>query len=438
MAKAERLLRRTRSVCPVCLAPLEAELVDRGDAVYLCKTCPEHGSFAVPVWRNRLDFLAWRAGAQPLGDSGGLGCPANCGLCAEHEQATCCALLEVTSRCNLRCPFCFARGGETAQEPDLDTLKHAVDRIMADCGRPLLQLSGGEPTLRDDLPVLVRYAKEAGAPYVQINTNGIRLADDRDYVRQLAEAGLSIVFLQFDGVDDAVYTELRGRPLLETKTRAIANCADFHIGVTLVPTLVRGINTAQLGSIVRFGASRSPAVRGVHFQPVSYFGRYPAAPDDGERYTLDELIAGLCAQLALPEAAFLPSRCDHPICGFHASFLANPDGGLVPFGAQRPDPCARTTAAQNREYIARRWSRQDVPADLPAKPAYIECGRSDEIPDMAAFLRRVRTGGFTLTAMAFQDAMNLDIERLRRCSLHVYSGGKIKPFCAHYLTAVAL
>jgi uncharacterized radical SAM superfamily Fe-S cluster-containing enzyme len=55
--------------------------------------------------------------------------------------------------------------------------------------------------------------------------------------------------------------------------------------------------------------------------------------------------------------------------------------------------------------------------------------------DMDAFLGRIKSHGFTITAMAFQDAYTLDSERLRRCSLHVYRDGRVIPFCARYLTA---
>lgn len=234
------LIRRTRSLCPVCLKPLEAELRQRRETgeVFLTKTCPAHGAFTVPVWRGRIDFAAWTAGAKPLGPGEGLHCPSNCGICPEHGRATCCALLEVTRRCNLYCRYCFAHGGETDAEPSLEQLKAAVDGILRQCGNPLLQLSGGEPSLRDDLPELAAYARERGCPAVQINTNGLRLASDPDYVRRLAEAGLDIVFLQFDGVTDEVYRTLRGRELLDIKLRAIENCGRERIGVTLVLSLI--------------------------------------------------------------------------------------------------------------------------------------------------------------------------------------------------------
>ncbi len=113
-----------------------------------------------------------------------------------------------------------------------------------------MQLSGGEPTLRDDLPELTHFAKEAGCSYVQLNTNVLRLAREPDYARRLADAGLDIVFLQFDSTRDDIYETLRGEKLLETKLEAIRVCGENRLGVTLVPTVVRGVNDDNLGEII--------------------------------------------------------------------------------------------------------------------------------------------------------------------------------------------
>ena len=424
---AGEIIRETRSVCPVCLRNLPAVLRREADgSVNLEKRCPAHGSFSVPVWRGRLDFDAWTGAAEALPRGRGEACPGNCGLCPEHETESCCVLLEVTKRCDLRCRFCFARGGGGEADPPAEELKAAIRHIAKNCGKPLLQFSGGEPTLRDDLPELVRYAKEAGCAYTQVNTNGLRLARDPAYVRALGEAGLDIVFLQFDGTREEIYETLRGKPLLREKLEAIRACGERCIGVTLVPTVVKGVNDGELGAITALAASLAPAVRAVHFQPVSYFGRYPGIPAGEERCTLDELMAGLAEQAGIPPESFLPSRCDHPLCGFHAGFLIEPGGGLKPLSGITRTPGGRSSARLNREYLARHWQRG---ADAPPPPSDL----SGEM-DFDTFLYRVRSQSLTLSAMAFQDAMNLNVERLHRCSLHVYDAGRIVPFCAKYLT----
>lgn len=421
-------IRETRSVCPICLKNLPADLVEKEDGrIFLTRTCPDHGSFSVPIWQGKLDFNRWLLGTGPLMDGIGTGCPENCGICAEHEVGSCCTLLEVTERCNLHCRFCFADGGKPVEDPSPEEMKAAVKDLAEKCGGPLIQFSGGEPTLREDLPELVRYAKEVGCSYVQINTNGIRLAEDPDYARALAEAGLDIVFLQFDGTRNEIFELLRGKPLLETKMKAIQVCSDLHVGVTLVPTVVKGVNTDNLGELVKLAADLAPGVRGVHFQPVSYFGRIPNAPEEDDRYTLDQLMTDISDQAGIPVESFMPSRCDHPLCGFHANYMIRGDGSLKPLTSITHSSSKRGCATDNREYVARHWSR-------PEEEQKPEGNLSDEM-DFDTFLYYLRHKSIALSSMAFQDAMNLNIERLHSCTLHVYDQGTIKPFCAKYLTA---
>jgi len=446
-----KVIRDTFSVCPICLERVPARRVRTGDEVRLEKTCPVHGDFSVVVWRGKVDHDEWLGGAPAIAPGENEACPTACGLCGEHLQDTCCILLEVTSRCNLSCRFCFAGGGD-AHDPTTDPppgrIREWLSRVVRP-GKSLVHLSGGEPTLRDDLPQLVAICKELGCKYVQVNTNGIRLARDEGYVKALAEAGLSFVFMQFDGTEDGIYEALRGRPLLATKKRAISNCALQNIGITLVPTLVPGVNTQNIGDILRYAVKSSPAVRGVHFQPVSFFGRIPAAPRDEDRFTLDELLLEIEEQagelIGLENLA--PSQCNHPFCGFHGDFVVMPSR-LVPLtrrGATAPAGgafagaasgsngccCGSVQADRNREFIGRRWTR---PRPDGAGHAAC-CGTGTDLGDMEYFLRRVKSHGFTVTAMAFQDAGNLDLERLRRCSLHVCDAGRLIPFCSYYLSA---
>ena len=422
-------IRRTRSVCPACLKNIPAVLQrDDSGRIDLEKTCPEHGFFSVPIWQGLVDFDRWTQGSVPLSPERGLLCPADCGLCPEHENGSCCVLLEVTARCNLHCKFCFADGERFGTDPDLDEMKSGIRDIVRQCGSPLLQLSGGEPTLRDDLPELVRFAKEAGCSYVQVNTNGIRLAEDHLYAKELADAGLDIVFLQFDGTRDEIYQALRGKALLQTKLDAIHTCSEVRVGVTLVPTVVKGVNDKDLGEIVSFACDYLPTVRGIHFQPASYFGRIPYIPKSDDRYTLDRLMADLSEQAGVSPGSFMPSRCDHPLCGFHSSFLITPHGRLKPVSSIRHTASSNCSAKDNREYVARHWRRYPDEGEPRAE--------FEEEMDFDTFLYHMKHHSLTLSAMAFQDAMNLNIERLHRCSLHVYDKGKVKPFCAKYLTPI--
>ncbi|MBP3210920.1 MAG: hypothetical protein J6M64_13595, partial [Oscillospiraceae bacterium] len=143
----------------------------------------------------------------------------------------------------------------------------------------------------------------------------------------------------------------------------------------------------------------------------------------------DRLMADISEQAGIPVESFMPSRCDHPLCGFHAGFLINADGSLKPLSSITHSASSRGCERDNREYVARHWRRP------PEEP--VPAGAFSEEMDFDTFLYRLRHQSLTLSAMAFQDAMNLNIERLHRCSLHVYDNGKIKPFCARYLTPLA-
>ena len=427
------LLRKTYSVCPVCLKRIPAVHVARGSEVHMVKTCPEHGEFSAVLWRGLRDLEEWR-GEQPTIEEGeNERCPHACGLCPEHRQGTCCTVLEVTKRCTLRCTFCFAEGGSGEDVP-FETVRDRL-RALAVPGKTLVQLSGGEPAVRDDLPEVVAAAKEAGCKYVQLNTNALRLATDEEYVQRLADAGLSFVFMQFDGTNDAIYRTLRGRDMFDIKRRAIEHCSRHNLGVTLVSTIVPRVNTHEIGEIIRFAVSQSPTVRGVHFQPVSYFGRMPSRPSDDDRFTLDELLSAIEEQAGdlAPRNTLLPSRCNHPLCGFHADYVVTSSGKLHALHkAENSCCCSPITADQNRAFLGTKWQRPDEDSSINTEQTNT-CGPVD-LTTFDGFLKFARRYSFTLTAMAFQDAWNLDLERLRRCSLHVFDDGRFVPFCSYYLT----
>ena len=462
----------TGSVCPVCLATISAERCAEGDTVYLKKTCPEHGTTSTPVWRGLESYLRWgnapRAFSQPpvCATEVKRGCPYDCGLCPDHRQQSCCVLLEVTSRCDLACPVCYAsasRQGADASQAEiggwLDTL------AVSSGGRVHIQLSGGEPTVRDDLPEIVTLIRARGFEFVQLNTNGVRIAREPDYLAALAKAGLDCVFLQFDGIGDEVYQRLRGAKLMRLKTQAIRNCGQAGIGVVLTPTLVPGVNVDQIGAIVDFATAETPAVRAVHFQPVSYFGRCLKPPENASRITLPEVMEALIAHSGgtIQHGDFHPGSAENPYCSFSGRFVIGEDGRLRATG-EEPRSCCGVPAGE--EGSASRGVLDNAESEgccgaLAEKESTANCGparpsaevarerryvagqwtRPDRrIPDIAGldafdtFLaEQSRTLG--LSGMAFQDAWTLDTERLRQCHIHVVAPDRrIIPFCAYNLT----
>jgi uncharacterized radical SAM superfamily Fe-S cluster-containing enzyme len=349
-------------------------------------------------------------------------------------------LIEVTSLCNLRCAFCFADSGATGRRnPDLSEIRVRYETLLANGYQCNIQLSGGEPTIRDDLPEIVALGRSIGFEFIQLNTNGLRLASDPEYLERLKEAGLSSVFLQFDGIENKIHRVLRGGNLADRKLQAIDNCREMELGIVLVPTLVSEVNLHQVGEIISFALENMPTIRGVHFQPVTYAGRYPQIPADENRLTLPDVMRAIDLQTRglISIDSFQPPGCENAHCSFHGSFVVMPDGQVKALTNRREEPCscksekAEVGAARTRQCVAEQWSASDIlPSGSPHD--HISMGQWDVL------LERARTHRLSISAMAFQDAWNLDLERLRDCCIHVATGdGRIVPFCAYNLTGAA-
>ena len=163
VSKVECKIRDTQSICPICLEIVDATVVRKGDDVYLAKKCEEHGIFETVIWRGMPDYEAWVRPKSPAYPKVpytkvSKGCPHDCGLCSEHRQHTCTVLIEVTSRCNLNCEFCFADAHGNEPDPDVETIEMWYRRIIEAGGPYNLQISGGEPTMREDLHKIISMA----------------------------------------------------------------------------------------------------------------------------------------------------------------------------------------------------------------------------------------------------------------------------------------
>lgn len=429
---------KTQSICPECFRPLPARRVysSASQEVCLVRVCPEHGSFSSVIWRGAPDFLEWTRPKTPSPPPVSQtlvskGCPFDCGLCPAHGQHTCTALLEITSRCDLGCPVCFADSTAHGLDPGFDRIKKYLEHIRKSAGACSLQISGGEPTMRRDLPDIISFASDLKFSLVQLNTNGLRLGEDPEYARTLKECGLESVFLQFDTLQDRASTLLRGRPLTRLKKQAVQNLARAGLGIVLVPTLVPGINCQELGDLLEFALSHHPAVRGIHFQPVSYFGRYPEAPDDRKRLTLPEIMQGLEKQTQglVCAAHFKPPGCEHALCSFHAAYLVTSKDQITRTGSAccpaGPEDAA-SGAEKSIRFTSRHWRNPEN-----TTPEY-----GDTPDDLDLFLARSREQTFTVSGMAFQDAWTLDLDRLQGCCIHVLApDGRLIPFCAYNLTS---
>lgn len=447
----ELIYSETESVCPECLKRITAQKSIVGDRVYLVKECPDHGEFRALIWKGEPGFAKWTNHRSPSTPERcatvvDKGCPYDCGLCPDHRQQTCCVLLEITQRCNLNCPVCFASSGcDSVSDPSLQEIEGWYRMLMESGGPYNIQLSGGEPTMRDDLPEIIALGRSMGFEFIQLNTNGLLLAQDSGYVKRLAGAGLNCVFLQFDGTDDSIFREIRGRDLLDEKIKAIEHCKAYGIGVVLVPTIVPDVNTEELGEIIRFAAAHMPTVRGVHFQPISYFGRYPGNPPI-DRITIPEMLSAIEKQTngAMTAASFVPPGGEHARCSFHGNFILMPEGNFMPSTSKSGKSCCSpSTAAEGsrnaRRFVAKQWSSPGCCSTkdkaVPVKELQKPVPLAPDTASLDSFLERAGTYTLAISGMLFQDAWTLDLERLKDCLIHVVSrNGKLIPFCAYNLT----
>lgn len=427
------IIRDTQSICPVCLKTVAANVIKKGTNLYLTKECEEHGNFETVIWRGEPSYETWirpKTPAYPKAPFTAVskGCPHDCGLCSEHRQHTCTVLIEVTSRCNLNCEFCFADANGSEPDPKLETIEMWYERIIEAGGPYNLQISGGEPTVREDLHEIISMASNKGFNFVQINTNGIKLTD-YNYFKKLKEAGLKSIFLQFDDLNGSEIEKLRGRNIIEEKLKVIENSAKLGIGVILVCTVVPNINDKSLWKLIEFGLENAPTVRGVHFQPVSYFGRIPKIPEDADRITMPEVMSSIVEQSnnKIKLSDFGPSGCENARCSFHANY-AYVDNKLIAV-SKKNNCCGVEDGKEGShkavKFVERNWSGVKMNKYTPKKNSFEELAQ------------KIKNGFFSISGMAFQDAWNLDIERLKDCCIHVVSKeGNLIPFCAYNITAV--
>ena len=450
------------SLCPVCFQSLLAHKTIKHGDVYIEKACAEHGYFESLVWHGAKHYIDFGKNAEhaprnleaPAVDAL---CPGSCGLCNEHEGDACIAVIEITQRCDLACPVCFASAGQpgtgqtACEDVSFELVCHMIDAAVARPVVPAVQLSGGEPSLHPDILRIVAYAKSAGVTNLMLNTNGLRLAQSAEFASTLKDAGLDVVYLQFDSTDDACIEQLRGRALLAEKKQAIANCAQSGLAVVLVPTLVEGINADQVESLIDFASANMPTVKGVHFQPATFFGRFDVEMNDPQkRVTLSDVIFQIEDYLHVGhdvmKSPILPRKKFDAHCSFSATFLKADDGTLVPVGGQGEteaccadagiDPFAKETV----DYLGTHW-RADVLSDVAASSGSSCCvdGFANESTSEAAddsLGQHLLDRTLTLSGMHFQDAETFDINRVKGCCVFVIDQqGRSVPLCVYYLTS---
>ncbi len=436
----------TRSLCPSCRRLVDAKIIVRDGRVYFRKRCLEHGVFddficSDVAYYDRHEFDQPARVPRAFGTHPERGCPYDCGLCTEHEQHTCIALVEVTSNCNLKCPMCFAESGPGGQHIDFAAYRRMVDRYVALEGvADVLQISGGEPTLHPEIVRMVRYAYEQPIQAVMINTNGIRLAHDPALVDALAPMRDRLeIYLQFDGLEERTYTGLRGEALLDVKLAAVEALRQHDLRATLVCTVDHNTNLHEVGRVLRFGLER-PGVRGVSYQLATYCGRHLDPGDLERRVTMPDLVRALVQQCdgLVAESDFYPLPCAHPNCHL-LCYLYRGGNPVVPINRiidvrKHLDLVANSmiyTPARARQIVARYLEDAGGCGCGPNG-----CGPADPSldPFVVKALAEKLTGAdvFRIVVTAFLDAHTFDVRRVMKCCLaHVLPSGHVVPFCAY-------
>jgi molybdenum cofactor biosynthesis enzyme MoaA len=212
---------------------------------------------------------------------------------APEESPYSSIIIDVTHRCNMACRNCYLPNRVI---PDLDA--RWLSGIFARLPRgTFVRLVGAEPTLREDLPDLIRDVRAHGHVPV-IVTNGLKLAD-RAYVRILKEAGVRVISLSLNGVfDDDLYEAIDQMRCAARKRAAFENLRAERIYSVASMILVRGVNEHALPELIA-AARRSPNVRELHVRSIGAMGRHM----EDVSFTLDELFAEFVAAAGLDASA---------------------------------------------------------------------------------------------------------------------------------------
>lgn len=274
----------TISLCPTCLCRIGAKIIIEEDRVFMTKRCPDHGFFKtliatdVDYYKNIRNYN--KASETPLKFEKEVhyGCPYDCGLCIDHEQHSCLSIIEVTDRCNLTCPTCYAMSSpHYGRHRSLAEIEQMFDKVVESEGEPdVVQISGGEPTIHPEFFKILDIAKTKPIKHLMLNTNGIRIANDPGFAEQLATYAPEFeIYLQFDSFRPTVLEKFRGKDLTAIRKTAIEKLNALNLSTTLVVVLEKGTNDDEIGAILEFALNQQ-CVRGVTFQPVEIAGRNDA------------------------------------------------------------------------------------------------------------------------------------------------------------------
>jgi hypothetical protein len=443
----------TNSLCSKCLTKVEAKIIFQDEGVYLVKHCPTHGreealiADDIDYYRQTQAFI--KPGDLPLRFNTPIkyGCPYDCGLCPDHEQHSCLTLVELTDRCNLTCPICYANSG--AEEIDshhqprrhrsLTEIERMLDAIVTNEGEPqVVQLSGGEPTLHPDFFAVMDLVKARPIKHLMINTNGLKIAQDRAFGDRLSQYQPGIeIYLQFDSFESAALKELRGADLRAIREQAIARLNELNLSTTLVSTLKKGSNDREIGKIIDF-ALQQRCVRGVSFQPIQAAGRLDGFDPKRDRYTLTAVRRAILEQSSYFQPHdILPVPC-HPDA-LAMAYALKLQGRVIPltglfdpptFVDLVPNSILYEQHPELKQQIFELFSTSHSPSSATASLKQLLCC----LPAIAVPDGLTYENIFRVTIVQFMDAYNFDVRSIKRSCIHiVHPDGRIIPFDTYNL-----
>jgi tetraether lipid synthase len=452
----------TKSICPVCKVVVDAQVNIRDQKVYLRKRCREHGPFEAVVYGDAQMYLDSarfnKPGTIPLTFQTEVrdGCPSDCGLCPEHKQHACLGIIEVNTGCNLDCPICFADSGHHSDgyTITLDQCAAMLDAFVAAEGEAeVVMFSGGEPTIHKHILDFIDLAQARPIKAVNLNTNGLRLASDKTFVAALGERnrpGRAVnIYLQFDGFAERTHREIRGRDLRTVKQRALDNCADVGLTVTLVAAVEKDLNDHEVGDIIEFGLAH-PAVRSVAFQPVTHSGRHIEF-DPLTRLTNSDIIHAIAAQRPgwFQTSDFFPVPCCFPTCRSITYLLTEgtpgqPDFGIVPiprllnvedyldYVSNRVVPDYAVREALEKLWSASAFMGTDTTEQrLAQAAAALDCADACGV-NLPEAIANLTDRAFMIVIQDFQDPYTLNVRQLMKCCVEeITPDGRLIPFCAY-------
>ncbi len=432
----------TSSICSTCYRQIEAKILIKDNSVFMDKWCPAHGNERV-LMSDDADYyrscreIYVKPPEMPriFNTKMRYGCPYDCGLCPDHMQHSCLTVLEITDYCNLECPICYAASGPArVRHRPLALVERMLDAIVANEGEPdVVQISGGEPTLHPDLFAILDAAKRRPIRHVMINTNGVRLAQDRGFAERLAgyKPGIEI-YLQFDSFRADALKALRGADLTRIRADALAHLNACNISTTLVVTLKKGLNDDEIGEIIRFGLAQ-PCVRGVTLQPIQAAGRVNGYDPKLNRLTVSEIRRRIAEQsqvFTLADIIPVPCNPDTLAMGYALKI----GGDAVPLtrfvgpevllqGARNTIVFEREPAL--REHLFRLFSTNHSPASQANCLSELMCCLPKvQVPPGLGY-----ENVFRVLIVQFMDALSLDIRALKKSCIHIVQpDGRLIPF----------